>query len=348
MRALTPRQQLLGLALLVLGVAVVAASCTQSDTTFSVAARTEVLTLQTRCAQTVVWDLPAGQISTPERLDAGQPATAGEALALALRGGAQARVRLDAAGHWLVDATPDAVFGCADAQGRVAPDTVTAEVDGVALPPAPRGFVYRSATPARDGPRPLWLLRGRVVLGQEIAFGAGLGSAAATPVLAAARVEARTPDRFTAQRRLIHEEMVDAGGLIDTHACLHVGGDALSACVRGRAWGGEGFVHLGDPGGAPGFDVQLTVVGERIGVRQQGADERQIVVTWWQRTVTNSAVQIAAALLLGLSTLTQLLPAVGLQTLSQLLPSWSGRRSGRARASAPPPAPPIPPSTPET
>lgn len=281
---------------------------TTADANFSVTARTEVLTLQTGCAQPLVWDLPAGRISTPERLDAEQAPTAGEALTLALRGGAQVRLRLDAQGHWLIDAAPGAVFGCADTQGRAAPDVVTAQVDGVDLPPAPRGFVYRSDQPAREGPRPLWLLRGRVLLGEEIAFGAGLGSAAATPLLAQARIEARTPDRFTGQRRLIHEEVVDAGGQIDTHACLGHARDAVPSCVRSRPWSAEGFVHLGDPDGAPGFDVQLGVVGQRLGVRPQGGGERQIVVTWWQRLRTDSALQIFALLLLAVSTLVQILP----------------------------------------
>jgi hypothetical protein len=281
---------------------------TTDDANFSVTARTEVLTLQTGCAQPLVWDLPAGQLSTPERLDAGQAPTAGEALALGLRGGAQVRLRLDAEGHWLIDAVPSPVFGCTDDQGRTAPDTVTAQVDGVALPPAPQGFVYRSDRPAQDAPRPLWLLRGRVLLGEEIAFGSGLASAAATPLLASANIEARTPDALTAQRRLIHDERVDAGGQIDTHACLSARQEALPACVRRRAWSAEGFVHLGDAQAMPGFDVQLSVTGERIGVRQHGGGERQIVVTWWQRLRTDSGLQIFAALLLTVSTLVQILP----------------------------------------
>jgi hypothetical protein len=307
---------------------------TRSDSTFSVSARTEVLTLHTACAQDVVWDLPPGQISTPERLDAGQAPTSGNAIALALRGGAQARVRLDEDRHWLVEAAPDPLFGCADGAGRAAPDTTTAQVDGVALPPAPQGFVYRSARPAREARHPLWLLRGRVVLGQEIAFGAGLESAAAAPILGTARIEARSPDGSTAQRRLIHEETVEAGGLIDTHACLSKDADALPGCVRGRAWTAQGFVHLGAPDGPPGFDVQLSLVGERLGVRQQAAGERQIVVTWWQHLVTESRWQIAAALVVLGSTLAALLPALGLQTFAQLLPHsrlfrWERRRARR-------------------
>lgn len=330
-----PLLRLLALLVAVAALAAALAAWTTQDANFSVTARTEVLTLQTGCTQSVAWDLPPGQIATPAQLEAGREPTRGDALALVLRGGAQARVRLDAQGHWLIDAAPLPLFGCADAQGRVAPDTVTASVDGVALVPAPEGFVYRSALPLQEasqqGARPLWLLRGRVLLGEEISFGSGLASAAATPLLAQARVEARTPDRFTAQRRLIHEEQVDAGGLIDTHACLSERSDTLPACVRSRAWSGEGFIHLGERDGLPGFDVQLSVVGQRLGVRQQGGSERQIVVTWWQRTVTNSWLQIGAALLLGISTLLQVLPALG-----------GERQAGAAAAVASAPAPAAP------
>lgn len=271
------------------------------DATFSISARSEVLTLELGCDQHIVWDLPAGQVAGVGA-DAEPPVS--EVVSVALRGGARARVRASQGQPWQLELDRSDSFGC----GAPAADTIVVSAGDRALAPDAQGYVYRSARPVEDGERPTLLLRGRVVIGDEIPFGSGLRGAVAAAMLGQARIEVRTPDAQTAQRRLIHEEQVDAGGIIDSHGCLDTPADRLPACVRQARSQAEGFIHLGADGPAQGFDVQLLVNGEHVGVRQQAGAERRIVVTWWSRLVTSSWAQIAAAWLVGLSALAGLWP----------------------------------------
>lgn len=271
------------------------------DASFSISARSEVLTLELGCVHNIVWDLPAGQIGPPG-LDREPPHSG--IVSVALRGGARARVRAAPGQPWLIEFDHTESFGC----GGLAAEVITATADDAALPASAEGYTYRSSKPLGESERPTLLLRGRVVIGDEIVFGGGLRSALAAPLLGTARIEVRTPDAQTAQRRLIHEEQVDAGGIIDSHGCLDMPADRLARCVQQAASAAEGFIHVGAADGPPGFDVQLLVTGEHIGVRQQAGAERRIVVTWWSRLITAAWLQIFAAWLLGLSALAGLWP----------------------------------------
>lgn len=280
------------------------------DASFSISARSEVLTLELGCGQSVVWDLPAGQIGAQD-LEREPPRS--DIVSVAMRGGARARVRAAADTPWMIEFDQSDSFGCA-AQGR---EVITATADTSVLPASAEGYTYRSSRPLGEGERPALLLRGRVVIGDEIVFGGGMRSALSTPMLGAARIEVRTPDMQTAQRRLIHEEQVDAGGIIDSHGCLDQTADLLPRCVQQGRSDAEGFIHVAGADGPPGFDVQLLVTGEHIGVRQQAGAERRIVVTWWSRLITAAWLQIFAAWLLGLSALAGLWPLLAREEPSQ-------------------------------
>jgi hypothetical protein len=270
------------------------------DTSFSVSARTDVVSIETACAQQrLVWDLPPGKVGA-----AGAEVTAlsaREVVSVALRGGARSRVRLGPNGALLIEFGPSASFDCGASS-----DAIVVTVDRKPLENNPDGYVYESGLAALAGPRPVLLLQGRVVLGEEIPFGAGTTGAVTAPLLHEARIEARTPDPLTLQRRLIHDETVDPGGMIDTHACLDQRADMLAACAASTRSSSQGFFHVVERDGRPSLQVQMHVTGERIGVRQQGGGERRIVVTWWSKLVTWSLLQIMATLLVFITTMTQI------------------------------------------
>ncbi|HNT39773.1 MAG TPA: hypothetical protein PKO45_11725 [Rubrivivax sp.] len=301
------------------GLAWSGARLVKHDSSFSISARTEVLTLEVACGEQLVWDLPPGEVLGASSEAEPQPA---QRLSVSLRDGARARLRLDADKRWLLTLDRAPGMGCTAAT----PDRIGVQVDERSLPPDPEGVHYRSRQAYDLGERPAWPLRGRVVIGEEISFGAGLGGGSSTPMLVQARLEVRTPDAATGQRRLIHEEQVDAGGIVDSHGCLDVRADDLPACVSIAGSVAEGFVHVADGEGSPGFDVQLLVTGERVGVRQQAGSERRVVVSWWAHVLSDSAVQMFAAGVAALSVLLGLLAA-----LKELLPAPAGGREERSR-----------------
>jgi len=284
-------------------VGLVLASYAPADADFSISARSEVLTLEVACNQHLNWDLPPGRFKAAD----GDAQTADKVLGVKLRGGARARLRIGRDGQWQARFDRSPHLDCA----ADAADLIVASADGQAQPPSPQGLVYESLQPMREAPRPTLLLQGRVVLGEEIQ--AGVGSSQhllVAPMLWQARIQVRALDDQLGQRRLIHEEAVDAGGIVDSHGCLdvpdrapaHPGEDVLAGCVRKPGWNSQGFVHVG-AGDEPGFDVQLQVTGHHVGVRQQGGAERRILVSWWSRVVSSSSVQISVAFVFALANL---------------------------------------------
>jgi hypothetical protein len=277
-------------------IAYFAASRPTRDADFFVSARSDILAVELDCVQELVWDLPPGSIApqdAPERRVAGAP------VSVVLRGGVHARVRVDPQRRWLIDFARSDNLGC----NTAAADAIVARLDDRTLAASGTGYVYQSAADIQMAPRPVLLLRGRVVIGDEIPFGSGQWGAVSTPLLHSARIEVRTPDQQTAQRRLIHEEVVDSGGIIDSHGCLD---QPSSDCVRSAGSRTNGFIHVVERDGRPGLEAQLVVTGERIGVRQQGGSQRRVLVTYWSKLATSSWLQMSAALLVFVSLLLQL------------------------------------------
>ena len=275
------------------------------DADFSISADTEVLSVEPACGQLLVWDLPPGQIDIVRWDVEKQDPKPSQAVSVSLRGGARARVRIDGRGRWLIDIGRSGSFGCS-----VPVDDVIAFSDGRSVRAAGDNDVhYVSSGQVEPGAGPVLLLRGRVVVGQEIAFGGGSASGVDAPLLARARIEARTPDAQTGQRRLIHEETVDPGAMIDTHACLDAPREpsaAESSCAARARTKSEGFFRAAKRDDAPTLEVQLAVTGRQVGVRQQGGIERRVLITEWSRLLSSTFVQLLAATLIGLSGLVQL------------------------------------------
>jgi hypothetical protein len=291
-----------GVALIAWLVGWVLARYAPADADFSISARSEVLTLEVACNQHLSWDLPPGRFKVAD----GETQTASKVLGVKLRGGARARLRLGRDEQWQARFDRSPQLDCAADAG----DLIVVSADGQALPPSPQGLVYESLQPMREAPRPTLLLQGRVVLGEEIQ--AGIGSSQqllVAPMLRRAHIQVRALDDPLGQRRLIHEEAVDAGGIVDSHGCLdvpdrapdHPGEDVLASCVRKPGWNSQGFIHVGAGDGEPGFDVRLQVTGHHVGVRQQGGAERRILVSWWSRVVSSPSVQISVAFVFALA-----------------------------------------------
>jgi hypothetical protein len=272
------------------------------DASFSINADTEVLTIEPDCQQQIVWDLPPGRIGiVPLGDEKASPTDAGR-ISVAFRGGARAQVRVARDGRWLIDLGRGNSFGCA----TTAEDLIRFDADGRATTAGAQDVFYSSAEPQTPGAGPVLLLKGRIVLGQEITYGGGSAAGLGSPLLDRARIEVRTPDAQTRQRRLIHEEALDPGGMLDTHGCLDEPIDAQAAefpCVRHARTAAEGFLRAVKRDERLLLETQLSVNGRHIGVRQQGGSERRVLITVWSRLVSSSWLQLFAAGLILVSTL---------------------------------------------
>jgi hypothetical protein len=188
-------------------------------------------------------------------------------------------------------------FGC----GEAVADTVAFTAGGASQAAGGGDVLYQSSAAIAGGGSVL-LLRGRVLIGEEIPFGTGTAKDVEVPLLARAHVEVRTPDPQTRQRRLIHDETIDPASMIDTHACLDEPHDPRAKafdCVRRSGSTSEGFFRsLKREDKSSGFEVQLAVTGRHIGVRNQGGGERRLLVTWWSRVASSTFLQLFAAGLL--------------------------------------------------
>ncbi len=308
------------------------AGLVKQDTIFSISARSEVLDLTLLCGQrTVIWDLPPGRLLA-DGSDA-QP-TLAKGVSIQLDAGAHARVSIGPDKRWRVSLQQGSKGQACDVPGRTG---LAMQADGRPYAPGRQQYEYESLLPAHQGARPLLELRGRVTIGQSIPFGSGFVGAVQVPILSQARIEARTPDPLTGQRRLLHEEQVDAGGIVDSHGCLQASGADLARCLANARSEADGFIHISELDDKPGFDVQLVVVGSRVGVQQQAGAERHILVSSWAHIVTRSDVQMFAASLALTSVLFGLLVA-----LKDATPSSRKKRKRRRRrssASRPAPAP---------
>lgn len=295
--------RLAGLLLGVAAVAWVLASVQTDDASFGISAETEVLSVEPDCEQNLVWDLPAGRIGAL-REDGREPEGAA-AIGVLLRGGARARVRVGQQGQWKMEFTHSDSFGC----GGSAADVIVFTADDLSESAGGADVYYESEDEVAPGAGPVLMLRGRVVIGEEIPFGIGTADGAEVPLLVRARVEARTPDWHTRQRRLIHEETIDPGAMIDTHGCLDApaGPQTLAAaCVREARTASEGYLRAIRNDDRLAFAVQLAATGRFIGVRNQGGTQRRLLVTWWSRVVSSTFAQLFAAGLAVLAALAQI------------------------------------------
>lgn len=272
------------------------------DASFSINADTKVFTVEPACGQQLVWDLPASRVGVPR--EGGAAPEASQAIGVSLRGGARARVQVDGEGRWLIEFGRSGSFGCGAAADLVTvtlgDKTQTAGTDEV--------WLYQSSAAVAAGASPVLLLKGRVVIGDEISFGSG-AAGGGVPLLERAHIDVRSPDAQTGQRRQIHDETIDPGGMIDTHGCLDAPREPPQRfvdCARSARSASEGFFRAVKRDDRPMAEVQLVVTGRHVGVRQQGGAERRVLVTWWSSVKTSSLVQMFAAAMVLISALVQL------------------------------------------
>jgi hypothetical protein len=282
------------------------ANVVTSDASFSINADSRVFTVEPACGQQLVWDLPEGAIGIPREAGAEPPAS--PRISVSLRGGARARAQVDGDGRWVIEFGRSDSFGCGAAADLVAVTTdgrtLTAAADEV--------WLYRSSAAVAAGASPVLLLKGRIVIGDEASFGSG-AAGGGVPLLERARIDVRSPDAQTGQRRQIHDESIDPGGMIDTHGCLDTPSDVPQRfvdCVRSARSASEGFFRAVKREDRSALEVQLVVTGRHVGVRQQGGSERRVLVTWWSSVKSSSLVQMFAAATVLISALVQLWSAL--------------------------------------
>lgn len=292
------------LAVLLVAGALHLSEMTQPSAHFSIQAATQELRVDLPCGERIVWDLPAGLIGDPE----GHAVEAGQA-SVTMAGDTSLVLRLSADGHLEANWPVQSALSC---RGQAAtPDRLQVQADDAPVAVGDE-LVYRSRHPFNQGSPSLLLpLRGRMLLGGEITEGAGFGSAVNLPILMSARIESRIADRI-GQRRLVHAEDIEAGSMVDTHACLSApaGGVGLSACLRAsESEPATGFVRVAaatDESG-PMLYAQVSVTGRAVGIRPHAGLERRMMVTRWAGIVTSPWVQILALLVVALGSLCGLL-----------------------------------------
>ncbi len=276
------------------------AGMVSNDTLFSVQAQSQALQMTLGCGQrALLWDLPPGQIAAVSGPGTAAPPPVSSQITVTLREGARADLLLQGDGRWSVRFDPDASNAC----GAAGADAVTVTINGAPLPASAGSYLFVSQASAAFASA--WPLRGRVLIGDEVREGSGSSAASKlNGLLLSGQVEARTLDALTGQRRTLHEERLDRGSMLDTHACLDQREPDVKACVQRSRSTTEGFFQLRDEGDrAQRFEVQLTVTGREIGLRSHGAAQRSVGVSWWFRTVTTPWVQIVAAAVALLSSL---------------------------------------------
>lgn len=228
------------IAVIVLGLAVLAYWVLRQpspDVVFSVNAHTGVLQAAPLCNEELVWDLPAGRLmGRSAASDADLPEEV-ERVTVTLYGGASARLVHRHTGAIVI--TFDA--GEADACPIELERRIVVRHGMQNLPADPVGYDYMSMPLEAIDDQPVFALPliGRVVLGEDLPYGAGWSGA--TPLLQSGEYRARgarSGGSVDREQNTYLEEQLDAGIVVDTlpRAAHLTGSDPVSA---------SGFVQIG-------------------------------------------------------------------------------------------------------
>jgi hypothetical protein len=340
---------------------------TQSDSTiFSVNAATGVVEMRPLCPDKVVWDLPPGEVQgrscLPENpADLTEPdafrracSHGPEPVTVTLLAGATAKVELDEANHWLVTFGTAALPGCSvqntepllvsvgdgtlpfDAQGYfyrpqvAAPPPKLGSLGDKTLRAVPPTAAATDLVKSRGAPDLALALRGRVIIGQAMQFGAGW-TAGPSPILNSAHFVARSRALGTGDPMTVLDEDVEAGTIIDTHATAE-----YATAVAGPAGAADdveqsnGFVQI--------FDDELLVQlyqPESIGLLPYASETRIIRVSRWRPLWASPPVQLFVSLAL-----------VTITLLSLVFAYYQAKENMPKLLGAPPPSPTLPPPLP--
>lgn len=312
---------------LLLLLAAIASFAPPRKTTFTIQAKTDALTVEPNCGQSLIWDLPPGELRALGV--GGQPDAFRKVgpVSLVIRAGTRAVIERREQGEWRVVVKPlegedrcaaAARAGPADASRSAEPLPAAARITAVRLKyqdadgrdienesvePSADGYAYRSVG-GEAQPAPL-RLTGRVLLGNPVLEGGGWAGSRAG-MLRGASVEGRVRHSVGEQVSVLLHEDVDLGSMIDTHACL----DSLLteqgrfACEDPGVDAAVGFAAPASEVDGKTIDVVVHREAYRIGVLPYAGEQRRLSVTWWTALLYDPLAQQVA---LALFVITQLL-----------------------------------------
>lgn len=294
-------------------------------TTFTIQAKTDVLTVEPNCGQSLIWDLPPGEIRAlglgvePDSLPKIGP------VSLVIRSGTRAMIERRESGEWRVVVKPlEGVDRCAaatkagvtgtsrsaqpiPAATRIAAvrlkykDAKGHDIENEPVEPSADGYAYRSVG---DEPQPASLrLAGRVILGSPVLEGGGWSGSHAG-MLRGAAIEGRVRHSVGEQVEVLLHEEVDLGSMIDTHACLdsHLTEEGRFACEDPGVDPAVGFAIPVPEVDGKTIDVVVHREALRIGVLPYAGEQRRLSVTWWTALIRDPFIHqigLALALIVG-------------------------------------------------
>jgi hypothetical protein len=112
-------------------------------------------------------------------------------------------------------------------------------------------------------------------------------------MLHGASIEGRVRHSVGEQLSVLLREEVDAGSMVDTHACLGplAGGAAHGECETRGVDSAVGFVTGISTDIGPALQVVLHRQARYIGVLPYAGDQRRVSVTWWTSLLNDPLVQ---------------------------------------------------------
>lgn len=244
-----------------------------SDAAIGISAQTGSLTVEPLCGERLIWDLPVGRIG-PRSAPPGTEAIQTGNVTLVL--GAGARAHLESTGPGVLRLSVDRAENFAQECAVGSAPSFQAIVDGSPLPDDPGGFRYAANAPGvGESSNPLsLLLSGHIVLGQAVQQGGGWAPSGSA-ILESGTVALRVVPSLSDERVTLRTETLDAGSLIDTHACLTPVEGSSITCPARNAAPAQGFLRTVPSGG---LRVQMYARGP-VGVQPfSGADQHVLSV----------------------------------------------------------------------
>lgn len=297
-------------------------------TTFTVRAQTDSLSIEPGCGQTLIWDLPPGEVrALGGDSPLGQPRKIGP-VSLVIREGTRTVLERWESGEWHILSKPLEGLHCEPATSgdtginaarsskalpaaaritalrlKYEDETSGETIENELVEPSADGYAYRSVG-GEVQPASL-RLAGRIVLGSPVLEGSGW-SDSRPRMLRSASIEGRVRVGIGEQMAVLLREDVDLGSMVDTHACLMENPTEAERllCANPGDKMAVGFATPSLDMDSKTIDVVVHHEAESIGILPYAGDQRRLSVTWWTWLLRNPfAQQIALALVV----LTQLI-----------------------------------------
>lgn len=248
------------------------------DVVFAVHAHTSVLAVALPCEQDLVWDLPPGEL-VGRSVDGALAEEPKGPVTVTLYGGAEARLVVLPEGRISVTFGTGEENSCDGDRAQ----RLRASLGGNDVEEDAEGFQYLSAPLAASGEQAAFALPlvGRVILGENLPYGAGWSGA--TPLLHSGEYRARRIGGSAGEQNTYIEGSLDAGAVVDTQPATGEGNAGPPA---------SGFVQVG-PGG-----LEAQVYKQRgIGVLSYAGSPVTFSVPRWRVLVRSAGAQITLTVL---------------------------------------------------